>query len=424
MSEKKSFSAKISALLNKNGFLKIISVLLAVIVWIYILYVINPVNSKEFNRIAVDLSYEGSIPERNGYMYLLTDTNLTVNVSVSGSRSDLMNISAEDVKARLNLDPITTAGTHSVAVSISTENKNIVITDYNPKSFTIEFATQATRKLPVELQTVGDLPEGYTVEGFEISPKEITVTGPSATVESIDKVFVGVPATNLKTDLTETFDISIINKNGENVDRRFLTITDTVAETKLTVRYRKELPLTYNTINASGGNENSYITVSVDTKNVLAEGDEKILGGMQSFPLGTIDTSKFTESGTYQLTIPPMDGITLTPEQVNASVEISTDTGTKEITFTKSDILFTNMPAGSAAKALTSATVRIRAKSADLNSLNANNLKCQIDYSTKKEDGSFTLIVFPVAGNNTSFGVVGSYSLTAEQVEVYDARNR
>lgn len=424
MTEKKSLSARFSALVNKNSFLKVVSVLLAVVVWIYILYVINPVNDKEFNRISVDLSYEGSIPERNGYMYLLTDTNLTVSVSVSGSRSDLMSLSASDIKARLNLDPITTAGTHSVAVSISTGNKNITVTDYNPKSFTIEFAPQATRKLPIELQASGDLPNGYVIEQFTISPKEITVTGPAETVEAIDKVYVPIPMTNVKTDLSGTYDLSIVNKNGENVDRRYLTLSDTKADADLKVLYRKELEPSFNVVNNSGGNESGYISVTLDTKFLTAEGGEKVLSGMQSYPIGNVDTSLYKESGTYQIKIPSTEGITLNKEFINAIVEIPTDTGIKEITFKTSDILFTNIPTNATAKALSSIKIKIRAKSSDLNQLSSANLKCQIDCSAKQEDGSYSIIVFPITGNSIQYGVVGSYALTAEQVEIYEPRNR
>ncbi|MBO5221601.1 MAG: hypothetical protein J6C26_04735 [Clostridia bacterium] len=423
MSEKKSIATRLSGILHNNGFLKILSVLLAVVVWIYILYVINPVNDKEFNRVSVDLSYEGSIPERNGYMYLLTDTNLTVSVSVSGSRSDLLNLTANDIKASLNLDPITTPGTHSVAVNISTGNKNLVVTDYNPKNFTIEFATKATRTLPIEIQASGSLPEGYAIKESSISPKDITIFGPANTVESIDKVYVSVPLTNVKTDITGTYDLAIVNKNGENVDRRFLTISDTKAESNLSVEYRKDMETTINVTNSSGGNESSYITVTLDTKTIQAIGDEKLLAGIETFSVGTIDTSKILENGVFPLTIPTVEGVVYSKDVVNATVEIAPDVGTKELSFGPKDIQIINLPDKASVMYKGDVKITIRAKASDLETLTTDNLKCQIDYKDKLEDGSFPIIIYPVAGNAISFGVVGEYSVTNEQIDIYEARS-
>lgn len=423
MSEKKSFSTRISALLRKNSFLKVISVLLAVVFWIYILYVLNPVNDKEFNRISVDLAYEGSIPERNGLMHLLADTNLSIYVKVSGSRSDLMNVSEGDIRATLNLNPITREGTHSVAVSVSTGNKNLKIEDYDPKNFTIEFASVGSRTIPVELQASGSLPDGYFIDQSAISPTEITVTGPASTVDSIDKAFISVPLTNVKSDIAGEFDISLINKNGENVDRRFLTIANDTktAAANLTVQYRKNMEATVNVINSSGGNESSYITVTLDTQTIQATGNEKDLAGIEKFSVGTIDTSAIKSSGTIPLTLPQQEGVILNKEQVVATVEIAPDTGTKEILFKATDITMNNMPQGAVGEVISSVRIRIRAKTSDLEFLTSETLKCQVDYTDKTEDGSYPIIVYATSNNTLNFGVVGSYELTSEQVRIHES---
>ena len=422
MSEKKNLATRVSALLRKNSFLKILSVLLAVIFWIYILYVLNPVNDKEFNRISVDLAYEGSIPERNGLMHLLSDTNLSIYVKVSGSRSELMNVSEADIRATLNLNPITREGTHGVAVSVSTGNKDLKIVDYDPKNFTIESASVSSRTIPVDLQASGSLPDGYFIEQSGISPTEITVTGPATTVASIDKAYVSVPLTNVKENISGEFDISLVNKNGENVDRRFLTIANDVkkAEANLTVQYRKDMEATVNVINSSGGNESDYITVTLDTQTIQGTGNEKELAGIEKFSVGTIDTSTIKESGTVTLTLPQKEGVVLNKEQVIATVEVAPETGTKEILFKATDITINNMPQGTVGEVTASARIRIRAKTSDLELLTSETLKCQVDYTDRTDDGSYPIIVYATTGSTTSFGVVGSYFLTESQVTVHE----
>ena len=52
----------------------------------------NPTNEKEFKKVPIQINYEGSTPERNGLMMLLSDTNLYVNMIVEGPRSRLVTL--------------------------------------------------------------------------------------------------------------------------------------------------------------------------------------------------------------------------------------------------------------------------------------------------------------------------------------------
>ena len=92
-----SLSSKFSSLIRRNGFLKIISVILAVFAWFAIIYYANPTNSAEFRNVPIKIHYEGSVPGNNGLMMLLTDTNFTCEVKVQGGRTALLVLNADDI---------------------------------------------------------------------------------------------------------------------------------------------------------------------------------------------------------------------------------------------------------------------------------------------------------------------------------------
>lgn len=406
MKKLKKFLSNLNGLLHKNNVLKILSVFLAIFVWFYILYIVNPVNEVVFDKVEVSLAYEGSVPERNGYMYLMTDTNLTVSVTVSGSRSELLNLSKEDIKASLNMDSVISAGTYNIGVSVNTGNKNFTVTDVYPKNFTIEFAEQATRTVPVELQATGALPEGYVIESTSFSPTEITVSGPANTIAEISKAYLTVPLTNMKENISGSYDISLVNAAGENIDRKYLTLSDLTIQADLSVKYRKTMETSVEVINSSGGNESQYITVTLDTNSIQALGTEGLLSGIDAFSVGTVDTSQFTKSGTVALTIPTLEGATFNKEQVTATITIAPDTATKTLRFSNADITCINVPTGKVARVTNSAVnITIRAKAGDLGKLNTTNLKCLVDMSQANEDGTYPILVTTASG--IGFGVVG-----------------
>ncbi len=414
MNKKQNIGAFFGNLLHNNNFLKILSVFLALFVWTYILYIVNPVNETVFDKVEVDLSFEGSVPDRNGYMYLMTDPNLTVSVTVSGSRSELIALSKDDIKATLNMDAVISEGTYNINVSVSTGNKNLTVTEVYPKTFTIEFAAEKTREIPVQLLASGALPSGYEVGEQNVSPQTITVTGPAKTIETISKAYITVPLTNMKENISGSYDISLVNESGENVDRRYLTLSETSVEALLNVYYRKTLPTTVEISNPYGSfGEASLISVTLDTPFIRATGPEKVLSVMEKLTVGEIDTSKITKGGTITLTLPTIEGVTFDKQEVTATVNIENNVTTKTLTFNVANITCTNVPAGKTARLDTkSISLRIRGKSDSIRKLTTETLKCQIDISEVNEDGTYSLSVFPTAAvSGIAFDVIGDYSL-------------
>lgn len=414
MNKKQNIGAFLGNLLHNNNFLKILSVILALFVWTYILYIVNPVNEAVFDKVEVDLAFEGSVPDRNGYMYLMTDPNLTVNVTVSGSRSELIALSKDDIKATLNMDSVISEGTYNINVSVSTGNKNLTVTDVYPKNFTIEFAAENTREIPVQLLASGVLPSGYEVDGQTVSPQTITVTGPAKTVETISKAYITVPLTNVKENISGSYDVSLVNEAGENVDRRYLTLSDTSVDALLNVYYRKALPATVEITNPYGGvEESSLISVTLDTPYITATGPEKVLSAMERLTVGEIDTSKITKNGTITLSLPTIEGVTFDKQEVTATVNIESGVTTKTLTFHAANITCINVPSGKIAQLdAERITVRIRGKSDNLRKLTTETLKCQIDISEANKDGTYSLLVTPTAAvSGIAFDVVGDYSV-------------
>ncbi len=412
MNKEKSIGAFLGNLLHNNNFLKILSVFLALFVWTYILYIVNPVNETVFDKVEVDLAFEGSVPDRNGYMYLMADPNLTVRVTVSGSRSELINISKEDIKASLNMDAVISEGTYNINVSVSTGNKHITVTDIYPKSFTIEFASEATREIPVQLLASGVLPSGYEVDGQAISPETITVTGPAKTLETISKAYITVPLTNAKENISGAFDVSLVTESGENVDRRYLTLSNASVEALLNVYYRKTLTPAVEITNPHGCfNEDSLYAITFDTPSIKATGSEKFLSDLNTLTVGTIDTSKITKNSTISLPIPQIEGVTFDTEEITATVSLQQNVTTKTLTFNTANITCINVPTGKVARLDSGKiTLRIRGNSDDIRKLNTETLKCQIDVSEPREDGTYAISLIPTTSvAEIAFDVVGSY---------------
>ncbi|MBQ1272832.1 MAG: hypothetical protein IIY12_04985 [Clostridia bacterium] len=414
MKLKKNIGAFLSKLVHDNRFLAGLSLFLALFVWFYILYVVNPVNEKVLDKVEVDLAYEGSLPDRNGYMYLLTDPNLTVSVTVSGSRAELLTLSNEEIDVKLNMDEVSSIGAKTVSVSATPKNGKLKVVDIYPRSFTIEFAEEATKEIPVELISSGALPSGYEINTQSVTPGTISVTGPAKTVETIAKAYVTVPLTNVKQDISAAYDVSLVNEAGESVDRRYLTLSDASVQAAVDVCYRKTLQTVVLFDNPHGGNkENSFITVTLDTPYIKATGEEKQLSSMENIVIGSIDTSTITKNTELDITVPKLEGATFDVQQVKATITFDRSVTTKTISFRTTNVGFSDTPDGKNPTISGSyINVKIRGKYEDLKKLNADTLKCTVDLSENNADGTFPVLITPTAGvSGVGFDVVGAHNV-------------
>lgn len=415
MKLKKNIGAFLTKLVHDNRFLAGLSLVLALFVWFYILYIVNPVNEKVLDKVSVDLAYEGSLPERNGYMYLLTDPNLTVSVTVSGSRAELLTLSGDEIDVKLNMDEVSSIGAKTVSVSATPKNGKLKVVDIYPRSFTIEFAEEATKEIPVEFVSSGALPSGYEINTQSVEPATIWVTGPAKTVETITKAYVTVSLTNVKQDISAAYDVSLVNEAGENVDRRYLTLSSESVQAAIDVCYRKTLQSVVQLDNIYGGNkENSFITVTVDTPYIKATGDEKLLSAMENLIIASYDTSGITKNiENERIDLPKMEGLTFDTKQVTVSITFDKSVTTKTISFRTSNVTFTNIPDGKNPTISGSyINVKIRGKYEDLKKLNADTLKCTVDLSQNNAAGTFPILITPTAGvSGLGFDVVGEHNV-------------
>ena len=86
-------------LFRNSLFLKILSVVIAIGIWLYIVNVADPRRTEEYTNVPIAFVYEGTVPYNNALMPLVTNRSFYVNLRVSGPRTSLMNFSKDKITA-------------------------------------------------------------------------------------------------------------------------------------------------------------------------------------------------------------------------------------------------------------------------------------------------------------------------------------
>lgn len=105
-----------SRLLKNNLSLKIISVIVAIILWLYAVSELNPETTKSINDIPVEIINEEILNERN--LTLAEDPASSITVRIRGLANDIRKVNISNLKAVLDLGDIDWTGTQQVALDI------------------------------------------------------------------------------------------------------------------------------------------------------------------------------------------------------------------------------------------------------------------------------------------------------------------
>ena len=117
----KSVTKKLRESITNNIMLKIAAVFIAALVWLAVVNLSDPTKTITIYGIPINLTDEEAITDQNKVYKV--DQRLTLNVTITGKRSVISELSSDDFTAVAPLDEISVA--NSVQVEVSANKKNV-----------------------------------------------------------------------------------------------------------------------------------------------------------------------------------------------------------------------------------------------------------------------------------------------------------
>ena len=153
----------------KSGFMKDKRVLAAVsliasfILWLIISTVIRPTGETTVSGVGVNINIQSGLLSEMG-LSAIEGGERTVEVVISGSRSVIGGVTAEDIVVRPSLSDVSGAGTYSLElVAENTSNKDFEIVSVSPEKMTVKFDKYVDKTVPVVYSVTGEysVPDNY-----------------------------------------------------------------------------------------------------------------------------------------------------------------------------------------------------------------------------------------------------------------------
>lgn len=392
--------------ITNNLLLKILSLIIAFLVWLIVVNADNPIMTKSFVVSDVQLLNEAYI-DADGKMCMQDEEQDPIRVTIRAERKVLDRISASDIRAVADLQQAVSLDTDPVMVPITAVCAGISPEDIQvtPQNLSLHVEDKDTQEFVVNVTTNNTRPDrGYEVGTLSSNPEKIKITGPISLINKIDRVNADIDVSDASEDVTEETEVTVIDKNGEvfsDTDMAYLNVskvyvTARLWEVRSDVRIRAEYSGT-----AAEGYEAESITT---TPNVITvAGSTSALEALEEqnniiwIPADAVDISG--EKSDYEEKINISDYL---PEGLKLTADSSEDLfirvnilpeGSSVCEVPTKNIIVENAP-DTMQVAFDTAMIEVRVKktSEDLEDLTENEIQASIDLEDI-EEGSHELPV-------------------------------
>lgn len=235
--------------LGKNLTSLILSLLLAIVIWISAVTSADPI-------VEADLTVPFEVVQQRTNIAVIDPLPEDVTLKIRAPESIIQQIEDDNpITAYIDLIGIE-AGTYKFPVQINTEQLSpIEILEQNPKQLQLKVSNLITKEHLISIQVEGDPAIGYKTSGLEWEGVTTTVTGQETKVESVSMVVGILDISNASGSISEEVSLQALDENGDPVDAVTLS-PETVSVNQV--------------ISLQGGYRN--LAVNVTTKGIVEPG--------------------------------------------------------------------------------------------------------------------------------------------------------
>ena len=216
-------------LLTKNLGLKIVSVLGAFVLWLVVVNVDDPVISKTYTGIPVEVTNEDVLSSQGKCYDILGDSN-SINVVVTAHRSVIDGMSRDYIKATADMRMLTSLDTIPIEVRSTRFSDRIESVTTRESSLKLKIENIAEKELPVSIGYEGEPAEGYILGGVENALSTITVSGPESVIARVTKIMAVADIKGINRDFSATEPLFALDENNERIDDDRIKLSRTVTE--------------------------------------------------------------------------------------------------------------------------------------------------------------------------------------------------
>ena len=226
-----------------NFLILIVSFLISVSIWLYVMSTENEDYEKTINLIPVQLI--GTVEmENNHNMSIVSGYNNTVAITIKGKRSEVEKYTASDIYAYVDVGKMENRQRQPLPVNVDAL-EGVSISLITPADISVYADVIDTRDVEVIVKPTLSIEEPYYKGEITQSVKTVRVTGPSSVLEDIGYALAEFDAGKPKASIDGMTSIYLMDKKGKKISNPYISMDENVTNIRIQICSKKNIKLTY-----------------------------------------------------------------------------------------------------------------------------------------------------------------------------------
>ena len=178
----------------------LLSIILAVFLWVYVTVTTDPAEEGRFAQ-TVSIETVGLGDD----MLITSGLPYSVSINLRAPNSIWRRMSLERVQAKAIIDVTgLEAGTHQVPISIQIGISPVQVISFSPNTATLNIEQVETRTFDVTVDEIGDIPTAFRADTPVLSQNTVEISGTVSQLDTISRVSVELDRTNATSTIEKT----------------------------------------------------------------------------------------------------------------------------------------------------------------------------------------------------------------------------
>ena len=414
--------------ITKNWGLKLVSFLFAVLVWIVVTNINDPIQPLPVSDVPVTIRHAELLTERGQVYEVLDNTDVINTVTIYAKRSVIETLDKSNVVAIADMEELTNVDTIPIRLSTNKYNDSLESISGSIDSVKLNIEDRQTRSIPIRANVVGEVREGYMLGDVSTEQNLIRVSGPESVVSQIARAQAEVNVSGFTSNINTDADIRLYDEDGKEIPSATLERSITRVRVNIEILEEKSVPINYT---VSGEPADGYrLTGEYEsTRNsVIIAGRSGAVQKIEAIeiPDGVVDVTGETENVTKLIDLKEYlpDGIVLAEEDFNGFINVTVYIGQEmRRTFSTAvdSIRITGVPAGYTALITdpdSYCSITLLGLASELGEINVNTLEVSVDMAAWLADEAIEELESGYYRIPISVGIPDDSSVVWEAFEV------
>ncbi len=360
--------------MKSSTFNKVLSVVIALLLWVYVIGEVNPTTQHTFTNVPVSLVSMETLTSRG--LAVAGSSDYTVDIVVEGQRADISKLNMDEVVATADLFGFGKGQSYiEVSVKVPETVKKIEV---RPARIPVNIEELVAVSKPVRVSVNGLETGNQEVGNIKLKPSEIEVTGAKSQVDSVEFIQATLDATKILEN-GSTLQVTAIPLDHNETPVRNVRLSSEYVEVSAKLFGVKSVKLNAQTI---GELSEGYEISSIELPNTIAvKGSKSTLRSLTEVNTEAIDLTDVSSNTTQKVKIQLPDGVELANANKTIEVKILVkEVVAKEFTYSADEIAVEGLSQGYKASIQTSEiTVKVIGDDSVMDTIQKEDFKLLIN---------------------------------------------